>query len=124
LIIITFMTLVFGELLPKRLGLSYPNAIAKSMAVPMSFISKITAPFVWLLTKTTDGVLKILNINSANDERVNEEEIPRMIKASNIDCEVQEIEQDIVERVFNIGDRKLNSLMTHRKSVVFLQTES
>lgn len=124
LIIITFMTLVFGELLPKRLGLSYPNAIAKSMAVPMSFISKITAPFVWLLTKTTDGVLKILNINSANDERVTEEEIRRMIKASTIDGEVQEIEQDIVERVFNIGDRKINSLMTHRKSVVFLQTES
>src|SRR5690606_2872200 len=62
LIIITFLTLVFGELLPKRLGLSYPNAIAKAMALPMSFISKITAPFVWLLTKTTDNVLRILNI--------------------------------------------------------------
>ncbi|PJR03748.1 hemolysin family protein [Avrilella dinanensis] len=123
LIIITFLTLVFGELLPKRLGLSYPNAIAKAMALPMSFISKITAPFVWLLTKTTDNVLRILNINSANDERVTEEEIRRMIKASTIDGEVQEIEQDIVERVFNIGDRKINSLMTHRKSVVFLQMQ-
>ena len=123
LIGITFLTLVFGELLPKRLGLSYPNAIAKTMAVPMSFISKITAPFVWLLTKTTDGVLKVLNINSATDERVTEEEIRTMIKASTIDGEVREIEQDIVERVFNIGDRKINSLMTHRKSVVHLQTE-
>ena len=123
-VILTFFSLVLGELLPKRIGLNHPEAIAKAVAVPMKIVSIITAPFIWLLTVTTDAILKVLNIRPTADGKVTEEEIKAIIKEGTEGGEVQEIEQDIVERVFHIGDRKVNSLMTHRKSVVFIPLNS
>ncbi len=122
-VILTFFSLVLGELLPKRIGLNYPEAIAKAVAVPMKVISVITAPFIWLLTISTEGILKILKIRPTADGKVTEEEIKAIIKEGTEGGEVQEIEQDIVERVFHIGDRKINSLMTHRQSIVYLSLE-
>lgn len=122
-VILTFFSLVLGELLPKRIGLNYPEAIAKSVAMPMKIVSKITMPFIWLLTKSTDFVLDVFKIKPTADGKVTEEEIKAIIKEGTEGGEVQEIEQDIVERVFHIGDRKVNSLMTHRKSVVFLSLD-
>ena len=119
-VILTFFSLVFGELLPKRIGLNYPETIAKSVAVPMKVMSVVTAPFIWLLTTSTDFILKIFKIKPTADGKVTEEEIKAIIKEGTEVGEVQEIEQDIVERVFHIGDRKVNSLMTHRKSIVYL----
>jgi putative hemolysin len=119
-LVLTFFSLVLGELLPKRIGLNYPEAIAKAVAVPMKIISILTAPFIWLLTISTEFLLKILRIKPSADGKVTEEEIKAIIKEGTEGGEVQEIEQDIVERVFHIGDRKVSSLMTHRKSVVFL----
>jgi putative hemolysin len=121
---LTFFSLVLGELLPKRIGLNHPEAIAKSVAMPMKMVSIITAPFIWLLTITTEFLLKILMIKPSADGKVTEEEIKAIIKEGTEGGEVQEIEQDIVERVFHIGDRKVNSLMTHRKSVVFIPLNS
>ncbi|WP_310559038.1 CNNM domain-containing protein, partial [Flavobacterium sp.] len=123
-VILTFFSLVLGELLPKRIGLNHPEAIAKAVAVPMKMVSIVTAPFIWLLTTTTDAILKVLNIKPTADGKVTEEEIKAIIKEGTEGGEVQEIEQDIVERVFHIGDRKVNSLMTHRKSVVFIPLNS
>lgn len=117
---LTFFSLVLGELLPKRIGLNYPESIAKAVALPMKVISILTAPFIWLLTISTEFLLKVFNIRPTADGKVTEEEIKAIIKEGTEGGEVQEIEQDIVERVFHIGDRKVNSLMTHRKSVVFL----
>jgi len=122
-IILTFFSLVLGELLPKRIGLNYPEAIAKGVAVPMKMVSIITMPFIWLLTISTDGIMKVLKIKPTADGKVTEEEIKAIIKESTESGEVQEIEHDIVERVFHIGDRKINSLMTHRKSIVYLSYE-
>ncbi len=122
-VVLTFFSLVLGELLPKRIGLNYPETIAKSMAIPMKIISQVTAPFIWLLTTSTDFLLKILNIKPTADGKVTEDEIKAIIKEGTEVGEVQEIEQDIVERVFHIGDRKVNSLMTHRNSIVFLSYE-
>jgi putative hemolysin len=122
-VLLTFFSLVLGELLPKRIGLNYPEAIAKAVAVPMRIVSTITAPFVWLLTNSTDFILNILKIKPTADGKVTEEEIKAIIKEGTEVGEVQEIEQDIVERVFHIGDRKVNSLMTHRKSVIYLSTD-
>jgi putative hemolysin len=121
---LTFFSLVLGELLPKRIGLNHPEAIAKAVALPMKVISVITAPFIWLLTISTEFLLKILMIKPSADGKITEEEIKAIIKEGTEGGEVQEIEQDIVERVFHIGDRKVNSLMTHRKSVVFLPLHS
>lgn len=123
-VVLTFFSLVLGELLPKRIGLNHPEAIAKAVAIPMKTISIITAPFIWLLTISTEFLLKILSIKPSADGKITEEEIKAIIKEGTEGGEVQEIEQDILERVFHIGDRKVNSLMTHRKSVVFLPLNS
>lgn len=121
-VILTFFSLVLGELLPKRIGLNFPETIAKLVALPMKYISIITAPFIWLLTSSTDFLLKIFRIRPTADGKVTEEEIKAIIKEGTEGGEVQEIEHDIMERVFHIGDRKVNSLMTHRKSVTYLST--
>lgn len=123
-VILTFFSLVLGELLPKRIGLNHPESIAKAVALPMKVVSVITAPFIWLLTHSTEFLLNILQIKPTADGKVTEEEIKAIIKEGTEVGEVQEIEQDIVERVFHIGDRKINSLMTHRKSVVMLPLHS
>ncbi len=123
-VILTFFSLILGELLPKRIGLTYPESIARMVALPMKFISIITAPFIWLLTSSTDFLMKVFNIRPTADGKVTEEEIKAIIKEGTEGGEVQEIEQDIMERVFHIGDRKVNSLMTHRKSVAYLSTQS
>lgn len=122
-VILTFFSLVLGELLPKRIGLNYPEAIAKAVAIPMKMVSIITMPFIWLLTVSTDFILKMFKIKPTADGKVTEEEIKAIIKEGTEGGEVQEIEQDIVERVFHIGDRKVNSLMTHRQSIVYLSLE-
>jgi len=122
-VILTFFSLVLGELLPKRIGLTYPEGIAKTVAVPMKFVSIVTAPFIWLLTSSTDFLLRIFRIRPTADGKVTEEEIKAIIKEGTEGGEVQEIEHDIMERVFHIGDRKVNSLMTHRKSVAYLSME-
>lgn len=119
-VILTFFSMVLGELLPKRIGLNYPETIAKAVAIPMKVVSILTAPFIWLLIVSTEFLLKILRIKPSSDGKITEEEIKAIIREGTEGGEVQEIEQDIVERVFHIGDRKVNSLMTHRKSVVFL----
>lgn len=123
-VVLTFFSLVLGELLPKRIGLNHPEAIAKKVAMPMKFVSIITAPFIWLLTHSTEFLLNVLQIRPSADGKITEEEIKAIIKEGTEGGEVQEIEQDIVERVFHIGDRKINSLMTHRKSVVFITLDS
>jgi putative hemolysin len=122
-VVLTFFSLVLGELLPKRIGLNYPEAIAKAVAFPMKMVSIATAPFIWLLTISTEGILKLFNIKPTADGKVTEEEIKAIIKEGTEVGEVQEIEQDIVERVFHIGDRKINSLMTHRQSIVYLSLD-
>lgn len=120
-VLLTFFSLVLGELVPKRIGLNYPEAIAKMTAMPMKFVSVVTAPFIWLLTTSTDFLLNLMQIKPSSDGKITEEEIRAIIKEGTEFGEVQEIEHDIVERVFHIGDRKVNSLMTHRKSVDMLE---
>jgi putative hemolysin len=116
---ITYLSIVLGELFPKRLGLTFPEPIAIMLSRPMFILSKITSPFVWLLTKTNDLLLGILGIKKDMDGKVSEEEIKSIIKESAEGGEIQEIEQDIVERVFELGDRKVNTLITHRSDIVY-----
>lgn len=119
-ILITFFSLVLGELVPKRIGLANPEGIAKMMARPMRFVTAVTAPFVWLLTFTSDLLIRLFRIKTTSDSKVTEEEIKAIIQEGTDGGEVQEIEQDIVERVFHLGDRTVSSLMTHRNDVIFI----
>jgi putative hemolysin len=118
-IIITYLSLVLGELLPKRIGLSKPEAIAKAVAGPMKIISTITFPFVWLLSKSTNFLSKLLHI-STNDTQVTEEEIKAIISEGTEQGTIDEAEQEIIERVFHLGDRNITSLMTHRTDIMWL----
>lgn len=116
---ITYLSIVLGELFPKRLGLTFPEKIAILLAKPMIIVSKITSPFIYLLTISNDFLLKLFNIKKTTDSKVTEEEIKSIIKESADGGEIQDIEQNIVERVFELGDRKANSLFTHRSDIIF-----
>lgn len=118
-IFVTYLSIVLGELLPKRLGLTFPEAIITILARPMQLLSKITAPFVWLLTFSNDLLLRLLGIKTAADGKVSEEEIKSIVRESAVGGEILDIEQNIVERVFELGDRKVNALMTHRTDLVY-----
>ena len=115
-IIITYFTLVLGELVPKRIGLAKPEQIAKNFATPMSWLSKIAFPFIWLLTNSTHVIVKLFNLK-VNDNQVTEEEIKAMISEGSEHGAIDEEEKDIIERIFHLGDRNITSLMTHRTDI-------
>jgi putative hemolysin len=118
LIILTYFTLILGELLPKRLGLSNPEKVAKIMAKPMRIIGVITYPFIWFLSKSTSLLVKLFNIQN-KDNQVTEEEIKAIISEGTEQGTIEEAEQKIIERVFHLSDRNITSLMTHRSDVVW-----
>ena len=117
-IIITYFSMVLGELVPKRLGLAKPEAIAKFMARPMHILSRITHPFIWLLSKSTYVIVRLFNIKK-NDNQVTEEEIKAIISEGTEQGTIEEAEQEIIERVFHLGDRTITSLMTHRSDLIW-----
>jgi putative hemolysin len=118
--VVTFLSLVIGELVPKQIGLANPERIAKVMIPFLLIIASITYPFTWLLSKTSDLIVRLLAIKPSSESKVTEEEIKAMVQEGAEDGEVQEIEQDIVERVFHLGDRKVSSLMTHHSDLEWL----
>jgi len=117
-IVVTFFSIVFGELIPKRIGLMFPENIASLVARPMTIISIITKPFIWLLTRTNDLFLGIFGLKEQKDGIVSEEEIKAIVQESAQGGEIQLIEQNIVQRVFALGDRKVSELMTHRSDLL------
>ena len=117
-ILITFFSLVFGELVPKRIGLANPEAIAKSVAAPMRLISLLAHPFVWLLSHFSGFILKLMRLKS-DESQVTEEEIKAIINEGTEHGAIEATEQEIIQRVFHLGDRNVTSLMTHRSDVVW-----
>lgn len=120
-IAVTYFTLIFGELVPKRIGMSVPERIARIAAQPMYIISLIASPFVWLLSKSTNLIFNLFHINPS-EGRITEEEIKSIIQEGANEGEVQQVEQDIVERVFALGDMRINSIMTHRNDIIWFDT--
>ena len=120
LIIITYTTLVLGELVPKKIGLSNPEAIAKLVAGPMKILSTITFPFIWLLSISSNFLVRLFGIKR-NDNSVTEEEIKAIIIEGTEQGTIEEAEQQIIERVFHLSDRNITSLMTHRKDIEWLE---
>ncbi|MEJ6979407.1 hemolysin family protein [Pedobacter sp. P351] len=122
-IIITYFSIVFGELLPKRIGLKFPEKISALVAIPMHFLSKATKPFIWLLSTTNDLFLKMFGISGNHHGIITEEEIKAIIAESTTVGEILEIEQEIVKRVFALGDRKAGELMTHRSDLTWINID-
>lgn len=122
-IIITYLSILLGELLPKRIGMIYPESVAIAMAKPMNFLSILVSPFVWLLTTSNNLLSRLFRIKKSAENMVSEEEIKSIIRESAEGGEIQDIEQNIVERVFELGDRKANSLLTYRSDITFFDIE-
>ena len=118
-IVVTYLTLIFGELVPKRIGMNSAEKIAKLAARPMRLLSLLASPFVWLLSRSTAGVTRLLGLRKS-DSKVTEEEIRSIIQEGAEDGEVQEVEQKIMGRVFSLGDRTVESIMTFRSELVWI----
>jgi putative hemolysin len=118
-IIVTFLSILFGELVPKRIALMNPEKIAKGVAAPIKTLSSFSYPLVWLLSKMSSGFFKLFNIKQSTDSQVTEEEIKAMINEGSELGAIEEEEKDIIERVFHLGDRNITSLMTHRTDIVW-----
>jgi putative hemolysin len=121
---ITYLSLVLGELLPKRIALNNPEKIACSVAYSMQLLAKLTAPVVHLLSSSTDWLLKLLGIQVTDDPGVTEEEIKVLIEQGTQAGTFEEAEQEMVSRVFRLGDRSVTALMTPRTDIVWLDVDA
>lgn len=119
-VIVTFLSIIFGELIPKKFGLLRAEKIARIVAGPMNVLTMIMLPFVWFLSNATNLIFKLFNIEKATDSAVTEEEIKQMISEGSESGSIEEGEKEIIERVFHLGDRNITSLMTHRTDIVWL----
>lgn len=122
ILVITYITLVIGELFPKRLALNSPEKIASVIIAPMNFLSKLFYPIVWLLSVSIQGMMRLFDIKKI-DDKVTEEEFMGMMADSVEDGEITEEQHEMAERVFSMDDRDVASLMTHRTELEWLDVE-
>lgn len=123
LILVTFLTIIIGELVPKRIGLIRAEKIARLVAGPMNFLSSAAYPIVWLLNNITNLIFKLFNIKPSNDNAITEDEIKAMISEGSEHGTIETEEKEIIERVFHLGDRNITSLMTHRTEIAWFDIE-
>ena len=123
-LLLSFFTLVLGELLPKRIAMKKADKLALSLSGPVRFISFIFAPLVWLLTVSTNGLLRLFGINPQDtDEEVTEEEIRLMVDAGSETGAIDEEEKEIIQNVFEFDDITASEIATHRTDISMLSTE-
>lgn len=123
-IVLSFLTLVLGELVPKRIAMRKAEAIGLAMSGLVFVVSKVFAPLVWLLTKSTNGLLRLFRIDpNANDEEVTEEEIRMMVDVGSESGSIDENEKEFIHNVFEFDDKTAADLMTHRTEVTVLWIE-
>ena len=122
-IVVTFLTIIFGELIPKQIGLLRAERIAKTVAIPMKAFANFTHPIVWLLNKVSHLFFTIFNIKKNKDDAVTEEEIKTMITEGTEAGTIEEEEREMIERIFHLGDRNITSLMTHRSDIIWFDLE-
>jgi putative hemolysin len=122
-LIITYFSLVIGELVPKRLALNAPEKIASIVSRPMNFVSKWTAPLVWLLSSSTQIILKIFRQHKTIEASVTEEEIRAMIIQGKTSGVLEETEQELMESVIRLDDQNITALMTPRTKIGWIDTQ-
>ncbi len=123
-LILSYFTLVFGELVPKRIAMKNAEALALKLSALVSAISKIFAPLVWLLTLSTNSILKLFGINpDSDDEEVTEEEIRLMVDAGSEKGAIDEEEKEMIQNVFEFDDLSADEIATHRTEVTLLWLE-
>ncbi len=120
--VITYITIVIGELVPKRLGQSNPESVARIVARPMQLLATATRPFVKLLSFSTDGLLRLLGKQADEHPSVTEEEIHAMLEEGSVAGIIERQEHEMVRNVFRLDDRQLGSLMVPRADIIYLDT--
>lgn len=118
-VVVTYLSIVFGELVPKRIGMCASERVAKFISSPMYYLSVVSSPFVWILSKSIDLVAGVLHLNEV-ESTVSEAEIKSIIQEGTESGEVQVVEQRIVDRVFSLGDRTIGSIMTPRYDLAWI----
>lgn len=119
-VLVTFFSILIGELIPKKLAMLKAERIALIAAPPMFLLSKISMPIIWSLNSIIALIFKVLKIKNTKSSAVTEEEIKALVNESAESGEIDETEQQIIERVFHLGDRSITSLMTHRSDISWL----
>ena len=117
--IVTLLSIIFGELIPKRIGLLRAEQIARLVARPMRTLSRIAHPLVWLINNLSNLFIRFFAIRPSEDSAVTEDEIKAIINEGTEQGTIDEAEQEIIERVFHLGDRNITSLMTHRSDIIW-----
>jgi putative hemolysin len=120
---ITFLSVVLGELVPKRLALASPERIACAMAPAMARLSRLNAPVVQLLSRTTDALLRLLGVSGSTAQEITEDEIKALIRQGAESGVFEAVEHDMVQRVLRLGDRTIKGLMTPRTDISWLDVE-
>jgi putative hemolysin len=120
IITVTYLTIILGELVPKQIALSNPERLSMMVATPLNGLGKLGSPITKMLSLSTDLVVKLLGIRPATGQEITEEEVLVMIGQTS---SLEEAEQDMMERVLALGDRKVGAMMTPRPDVVWLDVE-
>ena len=117
---ITYLSLVFGELIPKRLAMLAPETVARFIARPMRVFSVAASPLVWLLASSTDGILRLLRVRTGGESTVTEDDIKGLMQEGKESGVFEQAEQDIVRNVFRLGDRHVDDIMVPRTEIMWL----
>lgn len=117
---ITYLSLVLGELVPKRVALNAPERIATAVAPSMAFLSRMAAPVVWFLSLSTRAVLRVLRVSESKEPPVTEEELKALLRLGTKAGTIEPEEHQIVERVFRLGERPVTAVMTPRIELEWL----
>lgn len=117
---ITFLSLILGELVPKRIALADAEAVAARVAPPMTLLSKVAAPAVWLLRITSEGVLRILGLATDRQTTVTEEEVKAMVEEGADAGVFEASERDMIDGVLRLADRPVSAIMTPRIDVIWI----
>jgi putative hemolysin len=122
-VIITFLTIIFGELVPKRIGQLFPETIARLVATPMNWLSAATRPFVALLSMCTEAMLRLLGIKGDTNRSVTEEEIAASLEEGLDAGVIEQQEHQMVRNVFRLDERQVGSMMIPRAEITWLDAE-
>lgn len=122
-VIITYLTIVLGELVPKRIGQNSAESIARIMARPISLLAALTRPFVVLLSFSTHSILSLLGNRKTNDSDITEEDIHAILDEGTERGVIEEHEQQMMRKVLRLEDRPITTLMTPRSEFIYLDTE-
>jgi putative hemolysin len=122
--VITFFSLIIGEIVPKRLALSNPEKIAIFIAPAMGFISRISSPFVAVLSYSTEFIIRFLHLPQSKETQVSDEEVKLLLREGTQIGVFESAERDIVERTLKLSDKRVNSLMSPRSEIDWLVMDS